>query len=401
MSLDHAPDVQGGSSCSHPSWKAIFVLGLVSRVGVILLGCRMVMVDEPRWLSAQDEGLVAKGNSGLNARHLEALSTGARRWIRPWYRWDAIWYAEISRNGYVAEPGKQSSVAFLPLLPLVMRLGSTLGLDPYWVGLLVPNLAFSVGLVLFGKIAWQLVRDTEVAWKSCLLLVAFPWSFFFSAPYQESLAFMLGAAAILAWLRRKPGLCALSLGVASAARLTAVSMSVGVLLEWASDLIHRRAPRHSAWLVALSGVLGISVFALYLHLTFGDPSLHFKAHGSWGRQSPSVMNILASAMHLPLEYWLVEPPFAYLVMIAFLILGIRSWSRRGPLWGSLILVPILLLMASGSLRSATRVSLMAFPAFIDVAEMLTNRTLFMFCLASSLILQIIMATLYVNWCFVG
>ena len=333
------------------------------------------MVDQPAWLGAEDEK-VATGNRALNARHLEALSTGARRWIRPWYRWDAIWYAEISQNGYVAEPGKQSSVAFLPLLPLVMRLGSTLGLDPYWVGLLVPNLAFSVGLVLFGKIAWQLVGDTEVVWRSCLLLVAFPWSFFFSAPYQESLAFMLGAAAILAWLRRKPGLCALSLGVASAARLTTVSMSVGVLLEWASDLIHRRAPRHSAWLVALSGVLGISVFALYLHLTFGDPSLHFKAHGSWGRQSPSVMNILASATHLPREFRLVEPPFDYLVMIAFLILGIRALSRRGPLWGSLILVPVLLLMASGSLRSATRVSLMAFPAFIEAAEMLTNRTLF-------------------------
>ena len=104
---------------------------------------------------------------------------------------DAIWYAEISRNGYVAEPGKQSSVAFLPLLPLVMRLGSVLGLDPYWVGLLVPNLAFSVGLVLFGKIAWQLVGDTEVVWRSCLLLVAFPWSFFFWHPTRQSLAFML------------------------------------------------------------------------------------------------------------------------------------------------------------------------------------------------------------------
>ena len=358
------------------------------------------MVDQPAWLGAQDEK-VATGNGALNARHLRALSTGARRWIRPWYRWDAIWYAEISRNGYVAEPGKQSSVAFLPLLPLVMRLGSMLGLDPYWVGLLVPNLAFSVGLVLFGKIAWQLVGDAEVVWRSCLLLVAFPWSFFFSAPYQESLAFMLGAAAILAWLRHKPGLCALSLGVASAARLTTVSMSVGVLLEWAGDLIHRRAPRHSAWLVALSGVLGISVFALYLHLTFGDPSLHFKAHGSWDRQRPSVLNILASATHLPLEFWLVEPPFDYLVMIAFLILGIRMWSRRGPLWGSLILVPILLLMASGSLRSATRVSLMAFPAFIEVAEVLSSRSLHMVCFASFLILQIIMTALYVNWCFVG
>ncbi len=184
MSLDPAPDAHPESAGCPPSWKAIFALGLVSRAAVLLLGCGMAMVDQPAWLGDEDEK-VATGNGALNARHLRALSTGARRWIRPWYRWDAIWYAEIGRNGYVAEPGKQSSVAFLPLLPLVMRLGSTLGLDPYWVGLLVPNLAFSVGLVLFGKIAWQLVGDTEVVWRSCLLLVAFPGRFFSPHPTRS------------------------------------------------------------------------------------------------------------------------------------------------------------------------------------------------------------------------
>jgi hypothetical protein len=44
---------------------------------------------------------------------------------------------------------------------------------------------------------------------------------------------------------------------------------------------------------------------------------------------------------------------------------------------------------------------MAFPAFIEGAEVLTNRSLYVSCFAFSLILQIIMATLYVNWIFVG
>ena len=44
---------------------------------------------------------------------------------------------------------------------------------------------------------------------------------------------------------------------------------------------------------------------------------------------------------------------------------------------------------------------MAFPAFIEIAEVLSSRSLHMVCFASFLILQIIMTALYVNWCFVG
>ena len=77
---------------------------------------------------------------------------------------------------------------------------------------------------------------------------------------------MLGAAAILAWLRRKPGLCGAEpgggVGREGDHRLHVCRGPPGM-----GERPHSPAcTRHSAWLVALSGVLGISVFALYLHL---------------------------------------------------------------------------------------------------------------------------------------
>ena len=59
-----------------------------------------------------------------------------------------------------------------------MRAGSAVGLPPYWIGLIVPNLAFAVGLAAFGRLAAGLgfLRDGVGGLR---LLVAYPWSLFF------------------------------------------------------------------------------------------------------------------------------------------------------------------------------------------------------------------------------
>src|SRR5262249_54021318 len=138
-----------------PTWAALFAFGLTTRVVVVLSGCLLAQPDHPPGLDALGPSRAAT----INTRYLDALSDGARRWLAPWYRWDALWYAEISEQGYHYEPGKQSSAAFLPLLPLLMRAGAAVGLDPYWVGLVLPNLAFSVGLAFFGRAVLRLTGD--------------------------------------------------------------------------------------------------------------------------------------------------------------------------------------------------------------------------------------------------
>ncbi|MBV8951985.1 MAG: hypothetical protein JOZ99_13995, partial [Actinobacteria bacterium] len=41
--------------------------------------------------------------------------------VDAWNRWDASWYRRIATSGYSYLPGHQSTVAFFPAYPLVMR----------------------------------------------------------------------------------------------------------------------------------------------------------------------------------------------------------------------------------------------------------------------------------------
>jgi hypothetical protein len=273
-----------------PTWSWLLIVGLLSRVAVVAWGDWCAHMGPPRSLLRHDQ-TVAAPNLGYNVRHMTALKAEARRWIQPWYRWDALWYAEVSQAGYNYDPDRQCSTAFLPLLPLVMAAGATLGLDRYWTGFLATNVAFAAGLACFGRAVLRATGDRATAWRACLLLTAYPFAFFYSAPYQESLGFALTAAALLAWLAQRPLAAAVSLALASLARLTTVAMCLALAAEWVNDRIHRRPARSVAWLVALAGGVGFGLFCSYLGVRFGDPLAHLRAHASWGRQPASIGNV--------------------------------------------------------------------------------------------------------------
>jgi hypothetical protein len=339
--------------------------------------------------------------------HRAALAVGSRRWIAPWYQYDAFWYADIGARGYsFYRPGEDSPTGFLPLLPLVMRGGAVLGLDPYWVGLIIPNLAFVAGLAFFGRAVLHVTGEVRAAWRACVLLVAFPWSVFFSAPYQESLGFALVAAALLAWLCRAPLRAALALAWATAARMTAVCFSAALVLEWFSDLLHRRHPRSGAWLVAAAGGVGVGLFFFYLYLHFGDPMLHLKSHAARGRKSPSVANIAevlleSRLVFQPGKWQHAAPPMDYCNLFAFLGLGVHAWWKRGPFWGALVLLPVLQAMASGTVISMTRIVLAAFPGFLDAAELLRHRWAFTTAVVFSALVQAFVLNRIVHGVWIG
>jgi Mannosyltransferase (PIG-V) len=393
------PDQRARAATSRPSWKALAALGLASRLAVLVVGLLLAHRDhQPAWLIDRDLALRTQ-REATNARQLEQLSVGNRRWIEPWYRWDAIWYAEISERGYSYQPGQQSSVAFLPLLPVVMRAGAAAGLDRYWVGLAVPNIAFTIGLVLFGELVWRVTGDRGAAWRACLLLVAYPWSFVFSAPYQESLMFVLTAAAILAWLAGRPLQSAASAALSSAARLAALAFPVALAADWLESKLRRRPAVPAALPVALAGFAGAAAFVVYLGVHFDDPLVLFKAQAAWGRGHPSPANLLhafAGFVH--------EPETAGVLLknaltVAFLLLGARAWRRGGVFWAALTWVPVLQGLSTGSTLSISRLILSAYPAFLDAGELLRRRTILILLVAACLVVQVLLIDRYVNWHF--
>jgi hypothetical protein len=232
-----------------------------------------------------------------------------------------------------------------------------------------------------------------------MLLVTFPTSFFFSAPYQESLAFALSCAAVLAWLDRRPALAAVALALGMTARLTVGAVSAALILGWAEDLIRRRPARHSACLVAIVGSVGVVLFFSYLALRFGDFFAHVHAHAAWGRKPPSVANILLCLTRGIQKS--DERYYDYIIMILFLALGVVVWYRRGAFWGSLVLIPILQAMSSGLILSMSRCVLASFPAFVELGALLQNRFVFTALVTIFWLLQLLAIMCYVHFVFVG
>ena len=107
MVMDSTGMVDDKSGRAQPGWPVLLGFGLATRVIVVVLGCVL----------AHPAGRVAQ-------------APGGHRWIEPWYRWDGNWYAEIAERGYSYRPGSESSVAFLPMLPLLMRAGGRPGTGP-------------------------------------------------------------------------------------------------------------------------------------------------------------------------------------------------------------------------------------------------------------------------------
>lgn len=216
------------------------------------------------------------------APFVEPASPG---WHNAWdgtQRWDAAWFLWIAQDGY----GPDGRAAFFPGYPILVRAAAApLGGDMAVGALVVSNLAFLASLtVLYGLTTSELGPD--LARRAVALFACFPTSFFFLAPYSESL-FLLGTLLAFRWAR------AGRWGTAAAATFTAsLTRSIGVVLAPALMLEATRQHRRDdvslarslpAAAAALMGPLG---YGLWWWLVRGErltTPLH--AESSWSREA--------------------------------------------------------------------------------------------------------------------
>lgn len=219
--------------------------------------------------------------------------------LNGWVRWDAGWYLSIAADGYsYAGTGQQSSVAFFPVYPLLIRLvHSMTPLSMHAAGIAVTIAAGATAVIVFHR--WCVGRlGSSVARIATLTLVLYPYAFYlFGAVYAD--AVFLCAAVTAFWLleRDLPVWAGAVGAVASAARPVGVAVVLGLVAVtlmrrsalWAEDgrprLALGRLRRRDAG-VLLSAV-GLAAWMAYLWRRFGDP-LAFQAvqqAPGWGQEA--------------------------------------------------------------------------------------------------------------------
>jgi Gpi18-like mannosyltransferase len=116
-----------------------------------------------------------------------ALSTEAM-----WNKWDAPHYLQLAKDWYVGgSPDTDIFIVFYPLYPGLVRVFAFLtGGNAFWAAELVSTLCL-IGSAFFLYKLVLMEFGKKVAFNSVKYLLIFPVSFFFNAPYTESLFVML------------------------------------------------------------------------------------------------------------------------------------------------------------------------------------------------------------------
>ncbi|NJN16293.1 MAG: hypothetical protein HC822_08470 [Oscillochloris sp.] len=293
-------------------------------------------------------------------------------------RWDTGFYLSIADEGYRYTGVPLPSVAFWPLLPLLMRvLGSLIGSTAV-AGLIISNLALLGAALLL----YRLTADEwgpQVAERAVWYLLIFPSAFFGSAIYSESLWLFCAVGALYMARRGWWESAAILAFAAALSRFVGVIVGPMLVLEWWRQRRNAngvRAPWPAVF-AACAAPLGSGAYMGYLYLRFGDPLAFVHAAAAWEREPTSPLGLIAALFQTPGEGWLaavaagrlpldtwIDAGFVLLFLtIAIVLLVQRRWPEA-----ALMLPGVLIPLSSGLWMSQRRYMWVLFPAFIVLAQ---------------------------------
>lgn len=327
-------------------------------------------------------------------------------------RWDTGFYLSIADEGYRFQGATLPSVAFFPLLPLLIRAVTFATGDSLVAGLIVANAALLGATMLF----YRLVEEewgASVADRAVWYLLIFPTAFFGSAIYSESLFLFLAVGAL--YLARKGYWeSAAMLGfLAALTRLVGILVAPMLLVEWWMQR-RRREPdaRPPLWALAAPAVasLGTVGYMFYLWRLFGNPFAFAHASSTWGREPTLPLVTMADLLQQPVDGWRaallagslpLDNWIDLLAVLAFLGLGVVLLTQRRWSEGVFVVLGSLVPLSSGLLMSQRRYVWVLFPAFILLARWGERRWIDRTITLLFLLGLGLFTAMFANWYWVG
>jgi hypothetical protein len=285
-----------------------------------------------------------------------------------WVHWDGRHYIAIASTGYEFDGQRWPNMAFFPLYPILIRAVAPLvGNNVTIAALLVAQLAFfGALLLLYDLVARDFDRD--VAYRSVLLVLVIPTSFFFAAPYSESLALALLVAAIWALRRERWWLAGAAGFLLALTRLPGALIAPIIAFAYLRQIGWRwRAIRVPA-LAALLPPAGLGLFMLYQWQRFGTPFAFLIAQRQWKNwlSPPWVIPERLFQALTDLPSW-PNAAFQAAFWLSFIALAIAALRRLPLLYSITLLLFLLPPYFSNWPWSISRHVLLGFPAFVVLA----------------------------------
>ena len=310
-----------------------------------------------------------------------------------WVRYDAGWYTLIADGGYSYRPGHQSSVAFFPGYPSVVRAVSGLVGNTALAGIVVTIACGAAALVVYHGWCRERLRP-QAASAALLCLALYPYAFYlYGAVYAEALFLLCALVAFAAFERDHLVLAGLAGAAASATRFVGLAVAIGLVVGVAERRgVHRAAGGrrwrdrvdlsglrpHDAWvLLAFAGFAGWMAFLWY---RYGDPLLFSRVQEAWGQGSGVhtwlKRDFLASVAGIRGDRLFAYGLWAHAAVALAVVLSVPGVARRfGLRYGAYVAVVAgIPLVGSQDFHAMGRYVLVAFPTFALLGAFLADRS---------------------------
>jgi len=286
-----------------------------------------------------------------------------------WSRWDASHYLYLAQHWYTAIGDEANFIVFLPLYPLILKpIIFILGNAPL-SGIITSIVLSLLGSYYFYKLI-ALDYPETVATYAVIVLTVFPTSYFFNAPYTESLFLLIFSLSLYTARKEKWILSGIFSGLAALSRPFGFLILPAILTEWL--LSKKRNWKHLPIIIVPTIFAALSYF--YLNkVIFGNPfefqkilAVHWQKHlvspivsimDSWrialsgGLTNYVLMVGWAESLTVTLSWILIPFTFKYL--------------RKS--WAIFYTLSILLFSSTGFILSIPRYLLSIPPFFVLIA----------------------------------
>lgn len=323
--------------------------------------------------------------------------------------WDSGWYWDIAMRGYYYSPDHQSSIAFFPLYPMLTRTIAALfggsAEAAFWSALGLSWVAFGAALVMLHRLTALVTGDARSARRTVMLIAVFPFSFYFTRIYTESLFLLLTVTVFDAALRRQ-WIVAGAVGA-----LAALTRPNGILIAVPLALMAWIDVRRSGGARPVVAVMFVPVawagYCLYVYSLAGDPLAWLGAQQHWNYaldrlphrhllrtfsaiEQHGLYAELFRSGNAPIELLYSITALIFIGAVPFI------WKRFGAPAGCYVLLSLLIPLSGSKLEGIGRYASVLFPAFM-LAGAAWSRRVFEVALVVSCLLLALCAVLFVGW----
>lgn len=280
-------------------------------------------------------------------------------------RWDCEWYLAVARDGYANGP----QTNFFPLLPMLTHAFSFVTRIPeHWGIIIVANLASLASYVVLYRLFVRLAGLEAARW-GLFLFVAYPFAFFHSTGYPESLMVLLSAWSIDLALRGRHWAAGLALAVGSWSRHLTLLAGFGlVTAQWEQRPTVKKFLLSPNLLSLAVPPLGLVAYCVYQKVVWGNFLAFYEARKLWGELAYyGLFNHVRAGNQMNIYKVLIS---TYLPFAAVVAGGLVPLLKRRTAWAPLAFGFMLtLLIWSVGLWGLGRYSASCWPAFLGLGLM--------------------------------